>query len=132
MGIVLPDGNLNNPSLSWLRRYAEGRAKLLAVVSLPEETFRSSDATVKASLVFMTKFTADEAAAWEAAWEQARDELDPTFNAQRSELHAAYAPRITSCDDAIAAGLLSTLAPLGVTRFLPMWTQGEPLSPTGT
>lgn len=126
MGIVLPDGNLNNPSLSWLRRYAEGRAKLLAVVSLPEETFRSSDATVKASLVFMTKFTADEAAAWEAAWEQARDELDPTFNAQRSELHAAYAPRITSCDDAIAAGLLSTLAPLGVTRFLPMWTQGEP------
>lgn len=126
MGIVLPDGNLNNPSLSWLRRYAEGRAKLLAVVSLPEETFRSSDATVKASLVFMTKFTADEAASWEAAWEQARDELDPTFNDQRNQLHAAYAPRIISCDDPIADGLLSSLAPLGITRFLPMWSQGEP------
>lgn len=38
MGILLPDGNLNNPSLAWLRRWVEGRAKLLAVVSLPEET----------------------------------------------------------------------------------------------
>jgi type I restriction enzyme M protein len=76
MGIVLPDGNLNNPSLAWLRRWAEGRAKLLAVVSLPEETFRSSNATVKASLVFMRKFTDAEADAWKAAWTQAHSELD--------------------------------------------------------
>ena len=71
MGIVLPDGNLNNPSLAWLRRWAEGRAKLLAVVSLPEETFKSSNATVKASLVFLRKFTYAESAQWEAAWAQA-------------------------------------------------------------
>lgn len=126
MGIVLPDGNLNNPSLAWLRRYAEGRAKLLAVVGLPEETFRSSDATVKASLVFMTKFTDDESAAWDAAWEQAQKELDPKFDGQRSDLHAAYAPRIVSCDDKAAATLLGKLAKLGVTRALPVWTQGEP------
>lgn len=126
MGIVLPDGNLNNPSLSWLRRYAEGRAKLLAVVSLPEETFRSSDATVKASLVFMTKFTEAEAAAWEAAWEQAEKELDPAFDAQRSALHAAYAPRIVTGDDSAAGKLLGELAKLGVSRVLPAWTQGEP------
>jgi len=62
MGIVLPDGNLNNPSLAWLRRWVEGKAKLLAVVSLPEETFRSSNATVKASLVFLRKFTEQDAA----------------------------------------------------------------------
>lgn len=126
MGIVLPDGNLNNPSLSWLRRYAEGRAKLLAVVSLPEETFRSSDATVKASLVFMTKFTGAETAAWDAAWEQAQQELDSTFDAQRDALHATYAPRIISCDDKVSAKLLSELAKLGITRILPAWTQGEP------
>ncbi|MEO1075576.1 MAG: N-6 DNA methylase, partial [Bacteroidota bacterium] len=36
-GIVLPDGNLNNPSLGWLRRWAEGKARLIAVVSLPED-----------------------------------------------------------------------------------------------
>lgn len=126
MGVVLPDGNLNNPSLSWLRRYTEGRAKLLAVVSLPEETFRSSDATVKASLVFMSRFTDDEAAAWDAAWEQAQKELDPTFDAQRSDLHAAYAARIVSCNDKPAAKMLGKLAKLGITRSLPVWTQGEP------
>ena len=132
MGIVLPDGNLNNPSLAWLRRYAEGRAKLLAVVSLPEETFKSSDATVKASLVFMRKFTEADAAAWEAAWEQAQKELDPTFDAQRSDLYAAYAPRIASCDDKAVAKLLGKLAKLGITRTLPSWTQGEaPAYPLG-
>jgi len=128
MGIVLPDGNLNNPSLSWLRRYAEGRAKLLAVVSLPNETFRSSDATVKASLVFMTKFTEGEAVAWEASWAQAQAELDPAFNAQRDVLYAAYAPRIISGDDVAVGKLVGDLSGLGITRVLPKWTQGEPPS----
>ena len=35
------------PALAWLRRWAEGRAKLLAVVSLPEKTFRSADKAMK-------------------------------------------------------------------------------------
>jgi type I restriction enzyme M protein len=133
MGIVLPDGNLNNPSLAWLRRYAEGRAKLLAVVSLPEETFRSSDATVKASLVFMTKFTDAEAASWEAAWEQAHSELTPTFNAQRDVLHTNYAQRITTGNDKTVGELLAKLAKLGINRLLPVWTQSEPPAyPRGT
>jgi type I restriction enzyme M protein len=128
MGIVLPDGNLNNPSLAWLRRYAEGRAKLLAVVGLPEETFRSSDATVKASLVFMTKFTDVEAAAWEAAWDQARQELDPSFDTQRDELYGSFAQRIV-CGDDVAVGVsLAELAKLGVMRGLPKWTHDEPLT----
>lgn len=125
MGIVLPDGNLNNPSLAWLRRWAEGKAKLLAVVSLPEETFRSSNATVKASLVFLRKFTDAETAQWEAAWAQARTELDGGFNGQRDAAHAEYASRIVSGEDAKAARLLAQLAALGVTRELPPWQQGE-------
>lgn len=125
-GIVLPDGNLNNPSLAWLRRYAEGRAKLLAVVSLPEETFRSSDATVKASLVFMAKFTEAESAKWDAVWTQAQQELDPTFDAQRDELHATYAPGVLTGDDTAVGELLAKLSKLGLARVLPLWTQGEP------
>ncbi len=41
LGVVLPDGNLNNPSAQWadVRRWAEGRARLMAVVSLPQDTF---------------------------------------------------------------------------------------------
>lgn len=125
MGIVLPDGNLNNPSLAWLRRWAEGRAKLLAVVSLPEETFRSSNATVKASLVFLRKFNEAEAAQWEAAWTQAHAELDAGFEAQRKDAHASYAPRIISGDDTEAARLLGELAALGLQRTLLPWQRGE-------
>lgn len=125
MGIVLPDGNLNNPSLAWLRRWAEGKGKLLAVVSLPEETFRSSNATVKASLVFLRKFTEAENAQWEAAWTQAHAELDAGFDAQRTELHAIYAPRITMGEDATAQRLLCKLAALGLSRTLPAWQRGE-------
>ncbi|MBS0195030.1 MAG: N-6 DNA methylase [Proteobacteria bacterium] len=125
MGIVLPDGNLNNPSLAWLRRWAEGRAKLLAVVSLPEETFRSSNATVKASLVFLRKFTEAEAAQWEAAWAQAHTECDAAFDAQRHAAHADYAPRIVSGDNTEAARLLAELAALGIQRTLLPWQRGE-------
>ncbi|MGH6816208.1 MAG: N-6 DNA methylase, partial [Hyphomicrobiaceae bacterium] len=80
LGIVLPDGNLNNPSLTWLRRWCEGKAKVLAVISLPEETFRSADATVKASLVFLKRFTAEDETAWEVAWTAAHAMHDATYN----------------------------------------------------
>jgi type I restriction enzyme M protein len=126
MGIVLPDGNLNNPSLAWLRRYAEGRARLLAIVSLPEETFRSSDASVKASLVFLVKFTEADAAAWEAAWTRAQQELDPVFDAQRGELHTTYGPRIVAGEDKATEKLVMKLGQLGIERVLPAWFKGEP------
>lgn len=132
MGIVLPDGNLNNPSLAWLRRWAEGRAKLLAVVSLPEETFRSSNATVKASLVFMRRFTEAEAEEWESAWEQAHSELDATFDEQRNAIHAEYAPRIVTGENAKVSQLLAKLEALGLSRTLPEWKQGDaPAYPRG-
>ena len=126
MGIVLPDGNLNNPSLAWLRRWAEGRAKLLAVVSLPEETFKSSNATVKASLVFLSKFTEAETDAWEASWTQAHGELDAGFDAQRNTLHSDFSPRIITGNDVETARLLGELDALGLSRVLPIWQRGEP------
>lgn len=125
MGIVLPDGNLNNPSLAWLRRWAEGRAKLLAVVSLPEETFKSSNATVKASLVFLSKFTEAEADAWEAAWTQAHGELDAGFDTQRNALHSVFSPRIITGNDVETTRLLGELDALGLSRILPIWQRGE-------
>jgi type I restriction enzyme M protein len=95
------------------------------VVSLPEETFRSSNATVKASLVFLRKFTDAEAVQWEAAWAQAHAELDVQFDQQRNDAHAAYAPRIVSSEDADAQRLLNELAALGVKRTLLPWQRGE-------
>ena len=128
MGIVLPDGNLNNPSLSWLRRWAEGKARLLAIVSLPEETFRSAEATVKASLVFLRRFTETDAAAWESAWHQAHAKHDAGFNAERSRLCVTYGPRIAAGDMDALATILREFEAVGLRRQLPEWKQAEPPS----
>lgn len=126
LGIVLPDGNLNNPSLVWLRRWAEGKAKLLAVISLPEDTFKSADASVKASLVFMKKFTGQDEASWEAAWRAAHARHDTTFSARRDTLCIQHGPRIASAEDSDLAKLLESLAELGVFRSLPGWRLKPP------
>jgi type I restriction enzyme M protein len=52
LGIVLPEGVFNNPSLAYVREFVEDRAFLRAVISLPPETFFSSGASVKASILF--------------------------------------------------------------------------------
>ena len=120
MGIVLPDGNLNNPSLTWLRRWAEDKAKLLAIVSLPEETFRSAEATVKASLVFLRKFTQAETTAWEDAWQKAHEKHDSNHNAERSSLCSEYSHRIACGDSSELAAILREMEAIGVRRTL--WT----------
>ena len=126
IGIVLPDGNLNNPSLTWLRRWCEGKAKLLAVVGLPEETFRSADATVKASLVFLKRFTQKDQDAWDAAWAAAHAAHDGVFNAERGKRCAAFGPRIVSGEDAELARILKELTAIGVTRIAPSWFSAAP------
>jgi len=46
LGIVLPEGVFNNPSLAYVREFCEDRAFICAVISLPQETFFSSGASV--------------------------------------------------------------------------------------
>lgn len=60
LAVVLPEGIFNNPTLAYVREFCEDRSRLNAVVSLPQETFKSSGADVKCSLLFLTKFTAKE------------------------------------------------------------------------
>lgn len=132
MGIVLPDGNLNNPSLTWLRRWCEGKARILGVVSLPEETFSSAKATVKASLVFLRRFTEADETAWEAAWTKAHADHDATFNAQRDTLCGDLGRRVVTAEEAMVEDILAELAKLGVERTNPSWTAGpEPDYPRG-
>ena len=119
LGIVLPDGNLNNPSLGWLRRWAEGKARLLAVVSLPEETFQWADATVKASLVFMQKFTPFEASKWNKLWYDAHVAHDRDFNNEREQLHSELASTLLDLGDDELKRLLKELKALKVERILP-------------
>lgn len=55
MGIVLPDGILTNSSLQYVRDFIDRKASILAVVSLPQQTFVPAGAGVKASLLFLQK-----------------------------------------------------------------------------
>lgn len=64
MGIVLPEGVYNNPSLAYVRQFAEDRAKISAIISMPQDTFVSAKAFVKTSLLFLQKFTDAESKKW--------------------------------------------------------------------
>lgn len=95
LGIVLPEGVFNNPSLAYVREFCEDRAFIRAVVSLPPETFISSGASVKASLLFMQKFTEEEQATFDgkrhAAEQETRAKYAPEISARTGKLEAAIA-----------------------------------------
>jgi type I restriction enzyme M protein len=93
MGIVLPEGVFNNPSLARVREFTEDRAFLRAVVSLPPETFVSSGASVKCSLLFLQKFTEVEERVFRIRRAACRrfieKRYEPEIVAERSRLDAA-------------------------------------------
>lgn len=60
MGIVLPEGILNNPKMQKIRNYIEGKAKIINITSIPQDVFIASGATVKPSLLFFKKFDEKE------------------------------------------------------------------------
>ena len=56
MAIVLPDGNLANLAVQFVRDWLLQHMKLRGVVSLPTETFAPFGTTTKTSLCFFQKF----------------------------------------------------------------------------
>ncbi len=99
LGIVLPEGVFNNPSLAYVREFCEDRAFIRAVVSLPPETFVSSGATVKASLLFMQKFTDAEQADFNAKKDAATQETRETYAAEIAERMGALEAAITQAKE---------------------------------
>lgn len=79
LGIVLPEGILNNPSLAYVREFTENRAFIRAVISLPQETFVSSGASVKCSLLFLQKFTVEEQLLFDNASVTAKEEIEAHY-----------------------------------------------------
>lgn len=80
MGIVLPEGIFNNPSLEYVRQFCEDRAFIVAVVSLPTETFISSGASVKSSLLFLKKFNTEEAELYNQLKISSKEEIEEKYN----------------------------------------------------
>jgi len=75
MGIVLPEGVLNNTNLQKIRDFVESRAKIILITSIPQDVFIASGATVKPSLLFFKKFTAEEAEQWKTITKKAEKEI---------------------------------------------------------
>jgi type I restriction enzyme M protein len=55
MAIVLPDGIFENPSQGYIREFIKTKAKILAVIKLPGETFIPYGTGINASLLFLQK-----------------------------------------------------------------------------
>lgn len=74
MGMVLPEGVLNTSNLAKVREWMEGKAKIILIVSIPQDVFIAAGATVKPSLVFFKRFTKEEEEEYAACVKQAQEE----------------------------------------------------------
>lgn len=88
LGIVLPEGVLNNTQLQSVRELFEGMAKIVLITSIPQDVFMASGATVKPSLMFFKKFTAEEVAQYEQAKTKAYEQVTAKYAEQLAKLEA--------------------------------------------
>ncbi len=91
MGIVLPEGILNNSNLQKIRDFVESRAKIVLITSIPQDVFIASGATVKPSLLFFKKFTNEEA-----------KNFNRISNLAKIEIEEKYAPEIAPIKSKLA------------------------------
>lgn len=91
MGMVLPEGVLNNKNLQAVREYFEGKAKIILICSIPQDVFIVAGATVKPSLVFMRRFTNDEESEYANCKSEALAEVTALHQAEIDKLEATIA-----------------------------------------
>src|SRR5690606_38474912 len=82
MGIVLPEGVLNNTNLQKVRDFVESKAKIILITSIPQDVFIASGATVKPSLLFFKKFTEEETEEWNKIETKARKEVEKKYKGE--------------------------------------------------
>ena len=86
MGIVLPEGVLNNSNLQKVRDFFESSAKILLITSIPQDVFIASGATIKPSLLFFKKFTEEEKKQYDTIEEQVKKEIDDKYKIEILEI----------------------------------------------
>lgn len=86
LGIVLPEGVLNNTNLQSVRELFESMAKIILITSIPQDVFMASGATVKPSLMFFKKFTDKELTQYEQAKSTAYAQVTAKYADKLSEL----------------------------------------------
>ena len=93
MGIVLPEGVLNNSNLQKVREFVESKAKILLIVSIPQDVFMASGATVKPSLLFFKKFNEEEARQYVEIKQQATTDVDAVYEEELSQIEENLSKR---------------------------------------
>lgn len=93
MGIVLPEGVLNNTNLQKIRDFVESKSKIILITSIPQDVFIASGATVKPSLLFFKKFTEEEVSEWKRIEEKAQLEINAKYKQilqEKIEIYNTY------------------------------------------
>lgn len=93
MGIVLPEGVLNNTNLQKVRDFVESKAKIILIVSIPQDVFMAAGATVKPSLLFFKKFTEKEAEDYNRIQIQASHEVEAKYEDEMTDIDVKLAKR---------------------------------------
>lgn len=90
MGVVLPEGFLNNADLQRVREFFEGKAKILFIVSIPQDVFIAAGATVKPSVVFLKRFTDEEESLYLEIKEAVTEKINAEHQPEIEEANADY------------------------------------------
>lgn len=93
LGIVLPEGVLNNTQLQSVRELFEGMAKIILITSIPQDVFMASGATVKPSLMFFKKFTTEEVVQYEQAKAEAYEQVTAKYAEELATLNTFIADK---------------------------------------
>jgi len=93
LGIVLPEGVLNNTQLQSVRELFEGMAKIILITSIPQDVFMASGATVKPSLMFFKKFTTEEVVQYEQAKAEAYEQVTDKYAEELATLNTFIADK---------------------------------------
>ncbi|MFY7843721.1 N-6 DNA methylase [Chryseobacterium gambrini] len=93
MGIVLPEGVLNNTNLQKVRDYVEGKAKIILITSIPQDVFIASGATVKPSLLFFKKFTEEEQKEYNSIVKETNKKVKAKHDSRLKEITEALAKK---------------------------------------
>lgn len=101
MGIVLPEGVLNNSNLQKVRDYFESKAKILLITSIPQDVFVASGATIKPSLLFFKRFTDEEELRYKKAKEMAEKEINKKYADEIKQIDIKFKKDKKSKDKAL-------------------------------
>ena len=132
LGLVIPDGLLNNPgngsNCPRTRALMASRARIIAIISLPDHAFRKSGAQNKTSMLFLRKFTISEQRRFDAEHERLAEQGGDPDQHIDTVLHGAGIEYRTFLGEANNVGYTPVGAPTSDNDLYTMGNSGALLA----